>query len=120
MTTPHLSPCTNAGALVFLSGQLAFDAHGTVSGDIATQTRRCLERLEQVLRDAGLSLTQVVKCTIWLRHESDFSAFNEAYAAYFGAHKPARSTVISGLAVPAALVEIEAVASRDAPTKGGA
>lgn len=119
MTIPHLSPYTHAGALVFLSGQLAFDAHGTVSGDVTTQTRRCLERLDHVLRDAGLSLAQVVKCTIWLRHESDFSAFNEAYAAYFGALKPARTTVISGLAVPAALVEIEAIASRDAVTKGG-
>jgi 2-iminobutanoate/2-iminopropanoate deaminase len=112
MASPHLAPFVDTGSLVFLSGQIAFDARGVVSGDVAAQTRRCLERLEGVLHDAGLSLSQVVKCTIWLRHEHDFAAFNEAYANYFGTHKPARSTVISGLALPDALVEIEAIASR--------
>ena len=114
MAAPHLSPFVDAGSLVFLSGQLAFDAQGAITGDAATQTRRCLERIESVLHEAGLTLPHVVKCTIWLRHESDFAAFNEAYANYFGAHKPARSTVISGLALPDALVEIEAIAHRGA------
>lgn len=112
MTVPHLAPYVDAGPLVFLSGQIAFDEHGDVSGDVAVQTQRCLERMECVLRDAGLTSSHVVKCTIWLRHQADFAAFNAAYAAYFGAHAPARSTVISGLAIPAALVEIEAIASR--------
>jgi 2-iminobutanoate/2-iminopropanoate deaminase len=112
MTAPHLSPFVDTGSLVFLSGQLAFDDAGAITGNATIQTRRCLERLESVLRDAGLALSDVVKCTIWLRHESDFVAFNDAYASYFGAHKPARSTVISGLALPDALVEIEAIASR--------
>ncbi|MGY3230773.1 2-iminobutanoate/2-iminopropanoate deaminase [Luteibacter sp. HA06] len=114
MATPHLSPFVDTGSLVFLSGQIAFDENGVITGDVAAQTRRCLERLEGVLRDAGLTLSQVVKCTIWLRHERDFAAFNDAYAGYFGSHKPARSTVISGLALPDALVEIEAIASRSA------
>lgn len=114
MTAPHLAPYVDAGTLVFLSGQIAFDEHGDVSGDIAVQTQRCLERMERVLRDASLTSSQVVKCTIWLRHEADFAAFNAAYAAYFGAHAPARSTVISGLAIPTALVEIEAIASHGA------
>jgi 2-iminobutanoate/2-iminopropanoate deaminase len=114
MATPHLSPFVDTGSLVFLSGQIAFGENGVITGDAAAQTHRCLERLEGVLRDAGLTLSQVVKCTIWLRHEHDFAAFNDAYANYFGSHKPARSTVISGLALPDALVEIEAIASRSA------
>ncbi|WP_430391692.1 RidA family protein [Dyella sp. 20L07] len=114
MTTPHLSPYVDTGALVFLSGQLAFDEEGNIEGDVAQQTTRCLQRLERVLADVGLTPYQIVKCTIWLRHEEDFAAFNGAYAAYFGTHKPARSTVISGLAIPAARVEIEAIASRGA------
>lgn len=114
MTAPHLASYVDAGPLVFLSGQIAFDEHGDVSGDVAVQTRRCLERMELVLREAGLTSSQVVKCTIWLRHEADFAAFNAAYAAYFGAHTPARSTVISALAITAALVEVEAIASRGA------
>lgn len=112
MTAPHLTPYVDAGPLVFLSGQIAFDEHGEVSGDITAQTQRCLERMERVLRDAGLTSSEVVKCTVWLRHDTDFAAFNAAYAAYFGAHAPARSTVVSGLAITAALVEIEAIASR--------
>jgi 2-iminobutanoate/2-iminopropanoate deaminase len=114
MAVPHLSPFVDTGSLVFLSGQIAFDQDGAITGDAATQTRRCLERLEGVLHEAALTLSHVVKCTIWLRHESDFAAFNDAYASYFGAHKPARSTVISGLALPEALIEIEAIAQRGA------
>lgn len=117
MALPHLAPFVDAGSLVFLSGQIAFDAHGVIRGDVAEQTQCCLERMERVLHDAGLSKTQVVKCTIWLRHEADFAAFNQAYADYFGTHKPARSTVISGLALAEALVEIEAIASRDVVAK---
>lgn len=113
MALPHLAPFVDAGSLVFLSGQIAFDAHGVISGDITEQTQCCLERMQRVLHDAGLSKTQVVKCTIWLRHEADFAAFNQAYADYFGEHRPARSTVISGLAKPEAVVEIEAIASRN-------
>lgn len=112
MTAPHLSPLVDTGSLVFLSGQIAFDEQGVITGDVTRQTRRCLERLESMLLDAGLALSDVVKCTIWLRHESDFGAFNDAYASYFADHKPARSTVISGLALPDALVEIEAIACR--------
>jgi 2-iminobutanoate/2-iminopropanoate deaminase len=117
MTLPHLAPFVDAGPLVFLSGQIAFDAHGVIRGDVAEQTQCCLERMQRVLHDAGLSKTQVVKCTIWLRHESDFAAFNQVYADYFGEHRPARSTVISGLALPEALVEIEAIASRNMAAK---
>ncbi|MET0504531.1 MAG: RidA family protein [Luteibacter sp.] len=114
MAAPHLSAFVDTGSLVFLSGQIAFDPDGSIRGDAAAQTRRCLERIEAVLHEAGLTLAHVVKCTIWLRHESDFAAFNEAYALHFGAHRPARSTVISGLAIPEALVEIEAIAQRSA------
>lgn len=109
---PHLAPYVDTGSLVFLSGQIAFDDDGAIRGDVTAQTTRCLQRLEQVLRELQLSPTDIVKCTIWLRHQSDFAAFNTAYAAYFGNHKPARSTVISGLALDDALVEIEAIAHR--------
>jgi 2-iminobutanoate/2-iminopropanoate deaminase len=112
---PHLSPCVDTGSLVFLSGQIAFDDDGVIRGDVAAQTTRCLQRLEQVLREVRLSPAHIVKCTIWLRQQSDFAAFNVAYAAYFGEHKPARSTVISGLALDDALVEIEAIAHRGEP-----
>jgi len=116
MNTLPLVSFVDAGPLVFLSGQVASDDQGIVSGDTASQTRRCLERLEHVMRDAGLSLSHLVECTVWLSHQADVTAFIEAYAAYFGSHKPACSTMISRLAVVGALVEIDAVARREALT----
>lgn len=96
--------------MIYSSGQLAFDANGSISGDVASQTRTTLANLAEVLAAHGCGLADVVKATIWLRNESDFAAFNEAYAAVFGEHRPARSTTIAGLAIPSALVEIEAIA----------
>lgn len=111
-TQPHFSPTFDAGSLVFVSGQLAFDESGVITGDVGEQTLQCLRNLESHLGKCGLSRTDVAKATVWLRREQDFPAFNEAYAGYFGAHRPARSTVICTLARPEALVEIEAIATR--------
>jgi len=52
--------------------------------------------------------------TVWLKNPSDFAAFDAAYAECFGAHKPARSTVVSDLVLPAALIEIEVIVHRGA------
>ena len=109
---PHFSPYTTAGDLIFVSGQLGFDATGAIGGDVAEQTQRTLVNLRAVLAEAGLDLGDVVKTTAWITRPEDFPIFNAAYAAVFGEHRPARSTVVAGLAVPGALVEIEAVARR--------
>lgn len=107
---PHLSPAVLAGNLLFLSGQLAFGDDGRIDGDVETQAWRCLERLENVLREHGLDRSAIVKVSVWLTDRSSFAMFNEAYARFFGDQRPARSTVISGLAIEGALVEIDAVA----------
>lgn len=113
MIRPHLSQWTEAGSLVFVSGQLAFDARRTIStNDIGAQTRQAVRNIELVLGEAGLGLRDVVKTTVWLAKAADFAAFNESYAAAFGETAPARSTVVSSLVLPEALVEIEAVARR--------
>jgi 2-iminobutanoate/2-iminopropanoate deaminase len=112
MAPPHLAPIVDAGEFLFLSGQIAFDASGKVGGDVARQTTICLERLEAALREAGLDRTSIVKCNIWLTRAEDFERFNDAYAAFFATSKPARSTVISGLAIAEAKVEIDAIARR--------
>lgn len=108
---PHLSPVSAAGDLLFLSGQLAFGSKGKIEGDIADQTTLCLERLETVLKKQGLDRSAIVKVSVWLTDRSAFAAFNDAYAGFFGDHRPARSTVVSGLAIEDALVEIDAIAS---------
>ena len=113
MTSPHLAPFTEAGDLVFLSGQLAFDADGKISqSDIAGQTQQVLANLVRVLESTNLTLSDVVKTSVWLTQASDFPVFNETYAKVFGDIRPARSTVISGLAHPQAVVEIDAIARR--------
>jgi 2-iminobutanoate/2-iminopropanoate deaminase len=111
MQAPHLSPWTEASPLIFVSGQLPFDASGQISAeDIGSQTTQALRNLEAVLTRASLSLRDVVKTTVWLRNATDFSQFDASYAKYFGEVKPARSTVVSALVHPKALVEIEATA----------
>ncbi len=103
-----------AGELVFTSGQIALDpATGAmVPGDVKEQTRRVLENLKAVLGAAGTRLDRVVKTTVYLADMNEFSAMNEAYAEYFGAWKPARSTVQAARLPKDARVEIDVVALR--------
>ncbi|WP_313804621.1 RidA family protein [Sphingobium sp.] len=109
--TPHLVASVESDSLLFLSGQLPFDADRTISAaDIDGQTRQVLANIIAVLRPQGLTLDDVVKATVWLKNASDFAAFDAAYADCFGVHKPARSTVVSDLVVPSALIEIEVIA----------
>lgn len=119
MATPHLSPYVSHGELVFLSGQLAIGADGLIQGDAHAQTLQCLRNIEAALGALGLPAEAVLKTTVWLTSPDDFESFNRAYAQFFGAHRPARSTTIAGLALPGALVEIEAVAANPQPTELG-
>jgi 2-iminobutanoate/2-iminopropanoate deaminase len=111
MTPPHLAPWTRAGSTIYLSGQLAFGQAGRLQGDgVAEQTTQTLQNIRTILDTLGLAAVDIVKTTVWLRDRADFPAFNEAYAAFFGEHRPARSTVVSDLVLPEARVEIEVVA----------
>lgn len=111
-TRPHLSDFVDVPPFVYLSGQMAFRTDGILVGGIAAQTRQCLDNIANVLATLGLDLNDVVKSTVWLRRADDFESFNTEYAAVFGTHRPARSTVVSDLLFPEALIEIEAVAHR--------
>jgi 2-iminobutanoate/2-iminopropanoate deaminase len=103
-----------AGDLLFLSGQTPIDpATGKlVAGDISAQTRRAFDNLEAVLRDAGLSMDDVVKCNVFLASFADFAAMNAVYQTRFTAPYPARSTVATSGLPLGALIEIEMVARR--------
>jgi len=107
------SPAVRLGPWVFLSGMLSVDlADGsTVGGDIRVQTTRVLANLEAVLREAGGSLGNVLKTTVFVTEPGLIGGMNEVYAAVFSPPRPARSTVQVGpLARPEFLLEIEAVA----------
>lgn len=115
-----LSKAVRAGDWVFVSGQTAIDKDGAVlAGGIDVETRRVLEGIRAVLQEAGSSLAEVVKTTVWLADPRDFWSFNRAYAEFFPEAPPARSTVRADLMLDCK-VEIEALAYSPRPAAGGA
>jgi 2-iminobutanoate/2-iminopropanoate deaminase len=113
-----LSQAVSVGELVFVSGQVALRDGQIVGRDVAEQTEIVFDGIASILTMAGLTLADVAKTTVWLARAADFGEFNRVYAARFGDWRPARSTVVSGLIFPEALVEIEVVATRRATTPG--
>jgi 2-iminobutanoate/2-iminopropanoate deaminase len=110
------SPAIALGDLLFISGQTPLDA-GTgklVVGDIAAETRQCLDNLAAILAAAGLGFAHVLKTTIFLTSMGDFVAVNAVYKSYFSEPYPARSTVAVAALPMGARVEIEMIASRSA------
>lgn len=101
-----------ANGFVYTAGQIPLDPSTMqiVEGDVAAQTRRVFESLQNILKAAGSSLNNVVKTTVFLQDMNDFAAMNEVYAQYFGDHKPARSTVQAARLPRDVKVEIEAIA----------
>lgn len=102
------------GSAVFCSGQIGLDPAGgrLVDGGVGAQTRRALANLAAVLEAAGCGLDAVVKTTVYLVSMDDFDAMNAEYAAAFGTHRPARSTVAVSALPKGAAVEVEATALR--------
>jgi 2-iminobutanoate/2-iminopropanoate deaminase len=100
--------------LVFVSGMIAIDPKTgkMVEGGVKEQTERALTSLKAVLKAAGASVESVVKTTVFLKDGSTFKEMNESYAAFFGDHKPARATLVTGFPRDDILVEIEAIASK--------
>ncbi len=114
-----LSKAVRAGEWVFVSGQTAIDKDGSVlAGGIEAQTRRVLEGIRAVLEEAGSSLAEVVKTTVWLVDPRDFWSFNRVYGEFFPEQPPARSTVRADLMLDCK-VEIEALAYSPRPGGGG-
>ena len=105
----HYSSAIVAGGFVFTAGQTPRDASRRVIGDtIEAQTEATLDNLAKVLEEAGTSLSNVVKITVYLTDLTLFPRFNAAYGSRFLGLKPARTTVECGL--QGVLIEIDAVA----------
>ena len=103
---------TGANGFIFASGQIPLDpaTMQLVDGEIRVQTERVLQNVKAVLEAAGSSLDQVVKTTVFLADMNDFAAMNEVYATFFGASRPARSTVQAARLPRDVKVEIEVIA----------
>jgi 2-iminobutanoate/2-iminopropanoate deaminase len=107
------SQAIKANGFLYLAGQVALDPKsGELTGaDIRQQTERTLENIKGIVEAAGSKLSHVVKTTVFLKDMNDFAAMNEAYAKYFTAAPPARSTVQAARLPKDALVEIEVIAT---------
>ena len=105
------------GELLFCSGQIPLDPATNVllEADSATQAALVLKNLRGLLEAGGSSMDRVVKTTMFLVSMDDFQAVNAVYAAAFGEHRPARSTIEVSRLPKGARVEIEAIAIRSVP-----
>lgn len=107
---------TQAGELLFLSGQLPIcPVKGEIiAGDIEGQTRQSLENVKAILASAGCSMDDVVKTTVFLKDIADFAKMNGVYAEFFHeGNYPARSAFQVAALPKDALVEIEIVAWKE-------
>jgi len=102
--TRPFSPAVKADGFIFTSGVLSPE------GDIRAQTTAALDRLATVLEAAGSDLAHAVKVHVYLKRAEDFAAMNEVYRQRWKTDPPARTTVVTGLVSPEALVEIAMVA----------
>jgi 2-iminobutanoate/2-iminopropanoate deaminase len=106
------SQAIKKGDMVFISGQIPLDPQTgeVVEGTIQEQTERVLENLKAIVKEAGGSLRDIVKTTIYIVDMEEFSFVNEIYARYFGESLPARACVEVSCLPKNVKVEIEAIA----------
>ena len=109
------SQAIKANGFVFASGQLPINpATGKIEAiDITNQTNQALKNVKAILHEAGSSLGNVVKITVFLSDISNFAAMNEVYKQYFISDCPARSAFAVKDLPLGALVEIESIAICD-------
>jgi len=99
------SPAVRAGDFIYVSGQVPPEA-----GDIAHETRQVLGNIQKLLAACGATMSDVVKCGVFLAEAADFAGMNEVYASFFGDQRPARTTVVAGFMIPNIRIEVDAIA----------
>lgn len=107
------SKAVRVGHMLYLSGDLGIPpgSRTLVEGGIGPETRQTLENIKATLEVHGSSLSEVVKCTVFLADIAEWAAMNEVYKTYFPKNPPARSALgSSGLAL-GARTEIECIAT---------
>lgn len=107
------SQAIDAGSFVFISGQIPVNpATGEIPEGIAPQTAQSIANIKAILAEAGLTIDNVVKTTVFLADMNDFGAMNAVYADNFTAPFPARSAVAVKELPKQVLVEIEVIAAK--------
>ena len=101
-----------AGNTLYISGQIPVDpaTEKVVEGGVKEQTEQVLKNVQSILKEAGFSLTDVVKSTCLLSTMDDFAGMNEVYAKYYTENHPARVAYAVQKLPLGVLVEIDAIA----------
>ncbi len=104
-----------------VAGQIGVRPDGSVPATIEEQTEVVWQNILAVLADAGMGIGDVVKITSFLTRFENFPKFAQVRAKYLGSHRPASTLlVISSLARPEFLVEVEAIAAKASAPAGPA
>ena len=99
------------GNLLFTSGQIPVNPEtGEIPADVALQAKQVFENLKNLLNEAGTSMDNAVKTTVFIRNMEDFAKVNEIYATYFSKPYPARSCVEVSRLPKDVLIEVEVIA----------
>lgn len=102
------------GDMLFCSGQLGLDPEtgDFVKGGVESQARQMLENAKEILEEAGMSFSNVVKTNLFLNSMEDFVAVNKIYGEYFEEPYPARAAVEVSALPKGGLIEMELVAGK--------
>ncbi|MFT6810815.1 MAG: 2-iminobutanoate/2-iminopropanoate deaminase [Saprospiraceae bacterium] len=109
---PHYSPSVRAGNMIITSGQLPILNRETKEGpeSIEDQTRLVLKKLDNIMKEYGVTKEQIVKTTAYITDMTYWPAVNSIYAEFFGDHKPARTVVPVTSLNFGCKIEVDAVA----------
>ena len=113
MTNPAtlpFSPIRIIDCVAYLSGEVPFEADGSFAESITQQTDTMLGRVKARLEENGIRMRDVFSCTVYLTDKAYFAEFNQAYARWFSAPLPVRTTVCAGMMVDGAAMEISVIA----------
>jgi 2-iminobutanoate/2-iminopropanoate deaminase len=98
---------------LYISGQVGLAPDGKAPADLEGQANQCWRNIKAVLAAAGMSVQDLVKCTHFLTRAEDVAAYGKIRASHLGEARPASTLlVISALARPGLLVEVEAIAAK--------
>lgn len=108
------SQAIEVNGFVFASGQIPIDptTGSIVEGGIKEQTQQALTNASKIMEEAGLTMANVVKTTVFMADMNDFTAMNEVYATFFKQPYPARSAVAVKTLPKNVLVEVECIAAK--------
>ena len=109
------SHAVKAGGFIYVSGQASINPKTKkyAPGTVTQETHQTIKNIRSILKASGASLKDVIKCSVFLSDIRDFAEMNKVYEEYFGAAKPARTTVGAPLPAHGLKVEIDCVAYKE-------